>query len=220
MNRGNVGSPERRRWALAVLLVPAATLLVFIILVGISARGLSLGDSSAGSIRLQDARLRQDENDHWQLTAEAFIELPEPIRVGLDSGVPLDFILTLDFRQPRSFLPDRVLASLSHRFRLSYYELTRHYRVYAVDTDSSRNFRSLSAALAGLGDIDRLPLSITPDEDLQDEQTLSERIANAETSVEAVLDFRLDSNSLPLPLQPLIASSWRLSSKEYHWLVN
>jgi len=34
----------------------------------------------------------------------------------------------------------------------------------------------------------------------------------------AALELRLDSKALPLPLQPLIASSWHLSSEEYQWL--
>lgn len=211
--------PELRRWALAVLLVPLATLLVFIVLVAISARGLSLNGNAAGSIRLDDVTLRPGESGQWYLSASADIDLPEPIRAGLDSGVPLDFLLTLEFRQMRNYWPDRVLASYRHRFRLTYYELTRHYRVYALDTDISRNFRSLTVALNGLGKVDRLPVVLDTD-DQEQSRILLDALSREGTTVMADLDFKLDSKSLPLPLQPLIASSWRLASQEYQWQVN
>jgi hypothetical protein len=206
--------------------VPAATLLVFVGMIVLSSRSLS--DRSSGSISLSDVALLQ-EAGQWYLNASVDIKLPEPIRDGLDSGVPLDFILTLSFRSPRRFWFDALLAQHRSRFRLTYYELTRHYRVYGVDNDVSRNFRSLSAALAGLGQFNRLPL---PDIALP---ALTESLvaelpartsdeppsgATAGTRVLAELNFRLDSQSLPLPLQPLIASSWRLASEEYRWQVN
>lgn len=210
--------PDMRRWALAVLLVPLATLLVFIALVGISARGLSLDGYATGSIQLEDVSLRQGEAGQWYLSASADIDLPEPIRDGLDSGVPLDFLLTLEFRQARRHWPDPLLASYQHRFRLTYYELTRHYRVYAVDTDISRNFRSLSAALGGLGNVDRLPMVLSADDDQN--RALLDAVSTDTPAVLAELDFGLDLKSLPLPLQPLIASSWKLASQEYQWQVN
>lgn len=209
---------ERRRWALAMLLVPLATLLVFIVLVGISARSLALRGVSTGSIQLEDVSLRQGESGQWYLSGEADIDLPEPIKVGLDSGVPLDFILTLEFRESHRYWPDQILATYRHRYRLTYYELTRHYRVYAVETDESRNYRSLSAALTGLGDIDRL--SVSPTKTDEQGEAILAALAEDDAIVMAALDFRLDSQSLPLPLQPLIASSWRLASEEYQWQVN
>ncbi|MGQ7845985.1 DUF4390 domain-containing protein [Granulosicoccus sp. 3-233] len=210
--------PEKRRWALAVLLVPSATLLVFILVVSISTRGLSPRGLATGSIQLEDVSLRQAESGQWYLSADAEINLPEPIKAGLDSGVPLDFILDLEFRHLRHYWLDQSLASYRHHYRLTYYELTRHYRVHAVETDDSRNFRSLNAALTGLGEFDRLPVVTDP----ADEQAfaVSDALAKEGAIVLAALDFRLDSKSLPLPLQPLIASSWRLASEEYQWQVN
>lgn len=201
-----------------MLLVPLATLLVFILLVSLSARGLSLRGVAMGSIQLEDASLRQGEAGQWYLSADAEINLPEPIKAGLDSGVPLDFILNLKFKRPYRYWLDKTLAAYRHRYRLTYYELTRHYRVYAVETDESRNYRSLSAALTGLGDFDRLPVVTDPADEQQ--AAVLEALAEDDAIVMAALDFRLDSQSLPLPLQPLIASSWRLASEEYQWQVN
>jgi len=203
---------------LAILLVPLATLLVFIALVGVSATGLSLRGMTTGSIKLDDVSLRQGDAGQWYLSAEADITLPEPIKAGLDSGVPLDFILSIEFHRKRRYWLDQTLADYRHRYRLTYYELTRHYRVYALDTDESRNYRSLSAALNGLGDFDRLPV-VSDTGDVQKE-AIGQALEENDATLVAALGFRLDSQSLPLPLQPLIASSWRLASEEYLWQID
>ena len=208
---------EKRRWALAVLLVPLATLFVFLVLVGLSARGLSRDHGQPGSIVLSDVTLIQDRGELY-LDVKADIDLPVTIRAGLDNGVPLIFELALRFFEPSTYWFDTELATIERRFSLTYYELTRHYRVKSINTNTSRNFRSLSAALRGLGSIERLPLNID-----QHQMTLSnDAIVFAEGDGElfAALDFRLDSRSLPLPLQPVITSSWRLASKEVLWSVN
>jgi len=203
---------------MAMLLIPLATLLVFILLVSISTRGLSPSGAATGSIKLDDVSLRQSDSGQWYLSADAEISLPEPIKAGLDSGVPLDFMLNLEFRRKRPYWLDQSLAHFQHRYRLTYYELTRHYRVHALETDESRNFRSLSVALAGLGNVDRLPVVIDSADAQQ--SAILDALAQEDAIVEAALDFRLDSKSLPLPLQPLIASSWRLASEEVQWQVN
>ena len=209
--------PEKKGWALADLLVPLIALLVLLALVAVYARSLSVSDSADGSIRLSEVSLQREFGQLF-LSASVDIELPEPIKDGLDSGVPLDFILNLAFHQSRDYWFDRSLAQYQHRFRLSYYELTRHYRVHAVDTGISRNYRSLYAALEGLGKINRLPMAL----DLEDAVHISnvQALDEMPSRVLAELQFRLDSDSLPLPLQPLIASSWRLNSEEYQWQVN
>ncbi len=209
--------PEKKGWALAVLLVPLITLLVFLALAALYARSLSVSGATDGSIKLSDVSL-QREFGQLYLSASADIELPEPIEDGLDSGVPLDFILTLAFHQSRDYWFDRSLAQYQHRFRLSYYELTRHYRVHAVDTGISRNYRSLRAALDGLGKIDRLPMALDLADAVHNDNV--QALDEMPSQVMAELQFRLDSDSLPLPLQPLIASSWRLNSEEYQWKVN
>ena len=208
---------DKPRWVLAVFLVPVATLLIFIALVALSARGLYGGAENAGSITLSDVSLLQEDGQLY-LDAEAAIDLPDSIKAGLDSGVPLDFILTLRFLKPRSFWFDQTIAQFEQRFSLNYYELTRHYRVQATQTDTSNNYRSLSSALRGLGEFERVPLmtgntaAFIVDEQLVFDENPAEVLGS--------LDFRLDAQSLPLPLQPLIISSWRLASKEFQWPVN
>lgn len=200
-----------------VLLVPTATLLLFILLVGVSAKTLSNAVRDPGRIDLTAITLNQKEGQLY-LDAEALIELPAEIQSGLDSGVPLDFILTLKFYVPRKFWFDRVLVNYEQRFSLTYYELTRHYRVRAIKTGTSKNYRSLSAALHGMGVFRQLPLITHRSEVfLVDDKIVFNESAS---SIMAALDFRLDTGRLPLPLQPLILSSWRLASEEYTWVVN
>lgn len=210
-------SADKRRWALAVLLVPTATLAVFILMVGISSQSLVGRSGTAGSIQLSDVSLKV-EQEQLYLNAQADVALPSTIQAGLNSGVPLDFVLELKLLVPRDFWFDKTLATFEEHFSLTYYELTRHYRVQVLKADTSRNYRSLSSALRGLGSIEQLPV-------LQDDNTAfitDGHLLSDDSSVKVLgaVEFGLDVKSLPLPLQPLLASSWRLASKEYLWPVN
>ncbi|MFK7854542.1 MAG: DUF4390 domain-containing protein [Granulosicoccus sp.] len=200
---------DKPRTILMTASVLFATALVFVALVTLSVRGLNARVAESGDILLSQASL-YSEGGQWFLDARADFKLPATVRSGLDSGVPLNFIMTLRFRSPRAFWFDKTLARHQQRFSINYYELTRHYRVHSLNTDISRNYRSLSSALDGLGQINDLHLAL--DNELGD--LLSDE------SLLASLDFRLDTSALPLPLQPLITSSWRLASQELVWPVN
>ena len=116
-------------------------------------------EGEAGGIAVREASLRHRPSA-WLLDARADIDLSPAIRAGLDSGVPLEFVLELSLREPRRLLPDRTLLEATRRYELTYYELTRHYRVRSLDDGSGRNYRSLPAALAGLGTLRGVPLGI------------------------------------------------------------
>lgn len=192
-------------------------LALFLVLVSLVGRDLSDKRPDQGLIILSDVSLIQDRGRFF-LDAHVDIDLPMTIKAGLDSGVPLVFVLTLQFIEPAKYWFDRQLETIEHRFSLTYYELTRHYRVRQLATNTNHNYRSLSSALRGLGKIESLPLMLSNTSLL-----LSDSELQPTTEVDpvvAVLDFRLDSQSLPLPLQPVITSSWRLASKELTWPVN
>ena len=208
---------DKRRWILAILLVPVATLLLFFVLVGLSAQELYGSSSGRGSIVLSNVSLTQEQGQLF-LDAQAIIDLPPVIRAGLYSGVPLDFILTLRFLKPRELWFDKTLMQVEQKFSLNYYELTRHYRVQARQSNSTNNYRSLSSALSGLGGFERLPLITYPSSAYSTDADLV--FDDSPGGVLGSLDFRLDADSLPLPLQPLIISSWQLASEEFQWPVN
>lgn len=206
-----------KRWVLAILIVPMLALAMFLVLVDFYGGDLSDDGRNEGLILLSDVSLIQDRGRYF-LDATVDINLPITIKAGLDSGVPLIFVLTMQFLKPSKYWFDKQLETIEHRFSLTYYELTRHYRVRRLATNTHRNYRSLSSALRGLGSIEGLPLILKNTSFLlSDSDTIS---ASESDAVVAVLDFRLDSRSLPLPLQPVITSNWRLASKELTWLVN
>ena len=205
MNNG-----ANRHWFSLMTSVALIATLVLLVAGGIvSTRGLGNNAADSGDIVLSQVALRRDAGQLF-LDARADFELPSTVRSGLDNGVQLNFIMTLRFVQPRRFWFDRTLAQHQQRYSINYYELTRHYRVRSLNTDVSRNYRSLSSALDGLGQINALPLTL--------DNALGDTVDS--NSLLAALDFRLDTRALPLPLQPLMASSWRLASKEIVWPVN
>lgn len=206
-----------KRLAKAILVVPMLALVMYLILASIAADELSGSSGEEGLILLSDVSLIQDRGQYF-LDAQVDIDLPRTIKAGLDSGVPLVFILTLQFLEPSKYWFDTEVEIIEHQFSLTYYELTRHYRVRSLATNVNRNYRSVSSALRGLGSIKRLPLRLKKTSLLLSDSAVS-AISTSENVV-AVLDFRLDSASLPLPLQPLITSRWRLASKELKWQVN
>jgi len=168
----------------------------------------NLSSSQSNNIKIQNAELIQS-NGRWLFNCRANIELPSDIRLGLESGVPLQFIVSLKVRKPVRFWRDTVLLSAEHRFRLVYYELTRHYRVQAVEGEQSLNKRSLLSALDELGTVRQM--------DVTDWVQDSEQLADGAEPRIAVVSISLDQHALPLPLQPLFSSTWRLASEEFEW---
>ena len=200
-----------KRWVLSFALA------MFLVLIGLHGRNLSDDAPNEGLILLSNVSLIQDRGRYF-LDAKVDIDLPTTIKAGLDSGVPLVFVLTMKFLQPSKYWFDQQLETIEHRFSLTYYELTRHYRVRRLATNTHRNYRSLSSALRGLGAIESLPLLLNNTSFLLNDL---DAVSTPESdALVAVLDFRLDSRSLPLPLQPVLTSNWRLASKELTWPVN
>lgn len=154
-------------------------------------------------IRIVRAELSEQEHG-WDLDAHVDIELTPEIRRGLYSGVPLEFVIELSITEPGPYLWHKTVASQGMQYTLIYYELTRHYRLVDVGTGSSRNFRSLLAALDELGNVRSLPIFGEP--------------VGAESQL-AHLRVRLDTGALPLPLQSLWSSNWHLVSQERTWPI-
>lgn len=159
-----------------------------------------------GAINVISAQLH-DGPTGWQLSADAEIALSREIRQGLDSGVPLQFIVDFRIKQPRALWRDKTLLAVEHRYSLIYYELTRHYRLQSVTNKQSRNYRSLLAALDDMGNISGVEIQRPPG--ITDSDGLFGHIS-----------VRLDGKALPLPLQPLFSSTWRLASEDFTWALN
>jgi len=183
----------------ALALVVALFASVWLLVAGVAGRGAADGE---GTIAVREATLRRQEAS-WLLDLRADIELSPEIRAGLDSGVPLEFVLELELNEPRRLLPDAVRLEAARRYELTYYELTQHYRVRSVDDGGGRNYRSLPAALDGLGTLRGVELGgLAPPLPL---------------ALDAELVLHLDQRSLPLPLQSLVGAAWRLDSGRHAW---
>jgi len=196
--------PARRK-----LLLGAAGGLVAVVGASNSVWSMSkFRQSTPEHISIENASLRQ-RNDRWLFDCRALIDLPSEIRLGLESGVPLQFIVSLKVTKPVRFWRDTVLLNAEHRFRLVYYELTRHYRVQAIDGDHSLNKRSLLSALEELGTVRGM--------DVTDWVVDESALIDGDEARVASVTIALDQSALPLPLQPLFSSKWRMASEEFVW---
>jgi len=174
---------------------------------GLSAANVyAQASANQGRIAIKSASLR-DSTNGWQLVASADIQLSPEMRQGLNSGVPLQFIVDLRIKRTRNFWLDDTLLEYQHRYSLIYYELTRHYRLQSLDSGESGNYRSLTAALEQLSELQGL---IAP----------KPVKMNNNARLYGQLSLRLDDKALPLPLQPLLSSDWKLASEDFAWPLN
>lgn len=170
--------------------------------------------SDRGQIIIQSASLRETAGS-WQLAALADIQLSPEMRQGLNSGVPLQFIVDFHIRRARPFWLDKTLLKYQHRYRLIYYELTRHYRLQSLTNNESGNYRSLLAALEKLGRLQGLNVNNPDNIELGGEAS-----GNTSGELYGRLTLRLDDKALPLPLRPLLSSTWALASEDFAWSLN
>lgn len=170
--------------------------------------------TSQGHIEIQTASLRESANG-WQLLAIADIQLSPEMRQGLNSGVPLQFIVDFRIKRARSYWLDDTVVELQHRYSLIYYELTRHYRLQSLSTGESGNYRSLISALDDLGRLQGIDVPL-PDASGRE----SPGGLNGGSPLYGQLSLRLDDKALPLPLQPLFSSTWKLASEDFAWSLN
>ncbi len=201
---------QKPRLALATLIGLIVLLLLFLMLVVIYGSGPGARGGATGNIALSNVALRAVAND-WYLNADADIDLSPTVRAGLDSGVPLQFIIEIKLKVMRRFWLDKTVSTFERRYQLTFYELTRHYRVESMADGRRKNYRSLLSALDGLGTLRNELIGVSAGENL-DKRSAQPLIGT--------MRLQLDSRALPLPLQPLLASSWRMASEEYVWPVN
>ena len=180
------------------LLRVAATLLL--------AAGLLL----AAPVQAEDIRIKSvalDATDEgYQFNADVEIALNPMLERALERGIVLYFVSELNLLSPRWYWLDEKVARSKQREALSYYALTRQYRLSRVSL--SQNFSTLKGALQALGRLRNRPI-----------------VANSELNQEAeyIAELRvwLDLSRLPKPFQVEALSSreWNLSSDTLQWNV-
>jgi len=196
-----------------------------------SSKAFAQASSNQGHIEIQSASLLESATD-WQLVAMADIQLSPEMRQGLNSGVPLQFIVDFRVKRNRSFWIDETVLKYRHRYSLIYYELTRHYRLQSLSTGESGNYRSLITALEMLGRLQNVivhkPRLVDADgsnssqsvNDITNDRILSNDLFDKKNQLYGQLSLRLDDKALPLPLRPLLSSTWKLASEDFAWSLN
>lgn len=160
----------------------------------------------ADGIEVKKAALVAAEDGYF-LEAEFDIALSPTLEDALNKGVPLYFTLEFELIRPRWYWFNEKLANARQQYRLSYYALTRQYRV-GVGT-LYQNFSSLLEALEFLSRV-RLREIAEPG------------ALGKDASYTAALRLRLDTSQLPRPFQISTVGSrdWSLSSDWHRWTVS
>jgi len=196
-----------------------------------SSTAIAQTSSSQGRIEIQTASLHESAAG-WQLVAMADIQLSPEMRQGLNSGVPLQFIVDFRIRRDRAYWLDETVLEYQHRHTLTYYELTRHYRLQSLTTGESGNYRSLLAALERLGRLQGIVVqkpggfegggsdNVGSERIEFDNDGLDEDWFDNNKQLYGQLSVRLDDKALPLPLRSLLSSTWKLASGDFTWSLN
>jgi hypothetical protein len=155
------------------------------------------------SIRVTSVKL-EAADEGYQFDADFEITLNHKLEYALDKGIVLYFVTELNLVNSRWYWLDERIAHSRVREGLSYYALTRQYRLSRGTL--SQNFGTLQEALQALSRVRNRPI-----------------IASAElrqdTEYTAELRMRLDIAALPKPFQveTLGSKEWDLSSGMLRW---
>lgn len=124
----------------------------------------------------------------------------------LQNGVSLVVVLEIEINRERNYLWSENIASLRQRYQIAYEALTGRYIVTNLNSGADTYFPTRAAAIAALGDIDRLPL-------------LDAGLINEHEHYTVGLHVSLDRDALPVPMRVMgyFSSDWRLASEWYTW---
>ena len=171
---------------------------------------LAVGLLLAATVRAEDIRIisvaLDAVDDGYQFNADVEIALNPMLERALEKGIVLYFVTELNLLSPRWYWLDEKVARSKQREALSYYALTRQYRLGRGSL--SQNFSTLKEALQVLGRVRNRPI-----------------VANSELQPDAeyIAELRvwLDLSRLPKPFQVEALSSreWNLSSDILQWNV-
>lgn len=163
---------------------------------------------NCASMRFESAGTYVKDNTYY-LDSFARLELGDAPVKALANGVGLYFLVEIAVHKNRRWWIDTPVIERRLRYKLYYYDLTRHYRVENVQTGKSSNYRSLAAALRKLGSLNQFALMPVNKVDIKDSYTASIRV-------------ELDRTRLPGPLmaQALVSKDWQLESEVFRWLLN
>ncbi|MFW5969044.1 MAG: DUF4390 domain-containing protein [Halofilum sp. (in: g-proteobacteria)] len=162
--------------------------------------------AAEGGISLPSADVRIVDGVYL-LDSDADIELTEPVRSALDSGVALTFAWEVEIGRERGWWwPEAEVAYVTQRYRLEYHALSLQYLVTNLNTGERRSFTRLPTALDFIGRLTGFPIV--------DRVLLDDPGRHT-----GYVRLRLEHNTLPLPLRPaaLFSAAWYLETDWRTW---
>ena len=120
----------------------------------------------------------------------------------LANGLPLAVETQVDIKPVGNWYWQSSLRSTTYKLEIQYHALSQHYLVKSIGDDYAHAYPTQLSALTALGNVDGLKLI---------DLSLLESGQEYQVKVRSMLD----SESLPVPLRPLIylSDEWRLSSQ-------
>jgi hypothetical protein len=156
-----------------------------------------------GNIQIKAVTI-EAADEGYEFDADFEITLNSKLENALERGIILYFVTELSLMSSRWYWLDERVAHSRVREGLSYYPLTRQYRL--TRGTLSQNFGTLRGALQALGRVRDRPIT-----------ALSELKPDTDYTVE--LRMRLDISALPKPFQveTLGSKEWDLSTGILYW---
>jgi hypothetical protein len=142
----------------------------------------------------------------YRLDAELEYAFSKAALTALGNGVTLTLVLDIEVYLPRRYMWDEDVATLEQRYEVQYQALGDQYLLRNLNSGSQFVYPSLSAALASIETIERLPI-------------IDSHLLDPDEHYMVRVRSRLDIDALPVPLQlkAYVSSDWWLSSGWYSW---
>jgi len=140
------------------------------------------------------------DGEAWLLSSDFSLTLSPALEDAVNRGVPLYFLVEFELRRSRWYWWDDRAAVATQTHRLSYFALTRQYRVLLNGVPGS--FSTLSEALEAMSH-------------LRGWRVMPRERVRPGTSYEGWLRLRLDTDQLPKPFQitALTSRDWNPQSE-------
>lgn len=183
------------------MIAPRRLLSYVALLAAVAGTPLAPARAAAGGISLPTANVRVVDGVYL-LDSVARIELTEPVRAALDSGVALTFVWEVEIGRERGWwLPEAEIAYVTQRYRLEYHALSLQYLVTNLNTGERRSFTRLPTALDFVGRLIGFPI-------------VDRVLLEDPDRYTGYVRLRLEHDTLPLPLRPaaMFSSAWDLET--------
>ncbi len=187
---------------------PIAQLLRSVVTILLTTVLLLAFTAHAKGIQIKFAELDAVE-EGYQLNADFEITLNPTLEQALKKGIVLYFVTDFRLVSPRWYWLDKKIARSKQRDALSYYALTRQYRLsHGSSLLQKQSFSTLKEALRVLSRVRNRPIFMFSE-------------LQQDTEYIAKLRMRLDLSRLPKPFQveALGSKEWNLSSDMLQWSI-